>query len=99
VGEEVAAGVTAPGGLATERKRNDNESNIHVLSDLIQSHKLIMPTTLNPSDSLGNPLPNYMLPTNMKPIVTNSTNVNTATPSYKILTASQEMDNKIRDLE
>ena len=83
--------------LERKRKRNENESNISTLNELFQSHKLNMPTTLAPGDSLNNHIHNYLIPTNMNPIATNSANLNTAKPSFvSIMSTSQEMDNKIR---
>ena len=83
--------------LERKRKRNDNVPNLSTLNELFQSQKLNMPTTLAPSQASGNNIQNYLLPTNLNPIATNSANLNTAKPSYmSIISTSQEMDNKIR---
>jgi hypothetical protein len=83
--------------LERKRKRNESGPNLSTLNELFQSQKLNMPTTLAPSQAVGSNLQNYLLPTNMNPIATNSANLNTAKPSFvSIISTSQEMDNKIR---
>lgn len=80
----------------------DNNQPKTSLGDLFSLHKLNLPSSIIP-DQKSMPgfggMPPYLMPTNINPLITNPSNLNTSKPSNNSLQSSIDLDKKIRDIE